>query len=176
MKSDFSLVPFVANNASLVQISGMIERLGNLLTITYKLTDASKIVSLDPHSNPTRQFDLWEHTCFEFFLGLKNSSQYWEFNLSLAGHWNIFHFLKYRENIAEEMAFSSLPFRVSQQNDILELHLEVNLQPIILPHQSLDVGITAVIEDRNHQLSYWALTHPAQAADFHQRDSFLISI
>ena len=176
MKFDFSLVPFAAENSLATKLIGNIERQENLLTIYYQLEKISQIKLSEVVEKPIRQFDLWEHTCFEFFLGLKGSSQYWEFNLSPAGHWNIFRFPDYRRDIAEEMKFNSLPFQVSQHDNCLRLKLKVNLSPIISPQQNLEIGITAVVEDRENQLSYWALTHPVNQADFHHRDSFLINL
>jgi hypothetical protein len=175
MKSNFALIPFAADNSPTVRVTGNIERRENWLIIAYKLTGSSNI-NLPQTAAPTRQLDLWEHTCCEFFLGLKDSTQYWEFNLSPAGHWNVFRFLDYRQNLIEETSFDSLPFSVSQQNDTLQLDLAVNLEQIISFQQNLEINITAVIEDREKQLSYWALTHSRQKPDFHNRDSFVINI
>lgn len=174
--NSFTLIPFTLDNLPVVEITGRIERQQNQLNLEYYLTGSSKIILPEKTVHPARQFDLWEHTCFEFFLGLKDSNKYWEFNLSPAKHWNVFRFLEYRQNIAEEMAFDVLPFQVWQQDDCLRLNLKVDLNQIITPEQSLAVGITAVIKDKNKQLSYWALSHPAKEADFHLRDSFIVNL
>jgi hypothetical protein len=176
MKSSFSLIPFTRDTAPAVQITGNIERRHNLLNIEYTLAGQTSIVIPETSNTPTRQVDLWEHTCCEFFLGLQDSTQYWEFNLSPAGHWNIYRFLHYRQNLVEETAFDSLPFQVLPGNDNLQLNLQIDLTQIITPEQSLEVGIATVIEDRESQLSYWALTHPAKEADFHQRNSYLLKL
>ena len=65
-----------------------------------------------PADMPARRDRLWEETCFEFFLAVKNSPRYWEFNLSPAGHWNVYRFADYRQGMQEEPAFASLPFSV----------------------------------------------------------------
>ncbi|MGB5632716.1 MAG: DOMON-like domain-containing protein [Waterburya sp.] len=177
MKSTFDLVPFASNTAPAVNITGDIERQNNQLKIEYKLTgNLSQIIIAEHADAQTRQYDLWEHTCFEFFLGIKDSTKYWEFNLSPAGHWNIFRFPDYRQDISEEMAFDSLPFTVLQQNNSWQLNLEVDLEQIIPAEQNLEVGITSVIEDQQNHLSYWALTHSEPAADFHHRDSFIVDL
>ena len=41
---------------------------------------------------PRRRDRLWEETCLELFLGEEGSERYWEFNLSPAGHWNVYRF------------------------------------------------------------------------------------
>ncbi len=177
MKSSFNLVPFSVDNAPKIEITGDIKHHNNQLEIEYKLTgDLSQLIIPKDKDTPNRQYDLWEHTCFEFFLGIKDLSKYWEFNLSPAGHWNVFCFENYRQDIAEEMTFNILPFQVTQQANKLDLNLEFNLGQIIDAEQNLEVGITTVIEDKEKQLSYWALTHPKTAADFHDRNSFLINL
>jgi hypothetical protein len=175
MKSSFSLIPFTPDTAPSVQITGNIERRHNQLNIEYTLAGRSQIMLPETSNTPTRQFNLWQHTCCEFFLGLQDSTQYWEFNLSPAGHWNIYRFLDYRQDLLEEIAFDSLPFQVLQGNDTLQLKLQVNLNKIITPEQSLEIGITTVIEDQESQISYWALTHSTIEADFHHRDAFAIT-
>ena len=37
-------------------------------------------------------------------------------------------------------------------------------------------GIAAVIKLAGGELTYWALTHPGPAADFHRRDSFVVEL
>ena len=173
--TSFSLIPFDSNTAPAIAIDGKIQRQSNLLKIEYRLKGTSKVVIPKKSDRPTRQYDLWEHTCFEFFVALEDSTIYWEFNLSPAKHWNVFCFPNYRQNIAEEMAFSTLPFQVLLQGDFLLLNLEVELNKIISSESDLQVGITTVVEDEQN-LSYWALTHPAKEADFHHPDSFIIKL
>ncbi|MEL6494124.1 MAG: DOMON-like domain-containing protein, partial [Cyanobacteria bacterium J06623_7] len=174
--SSFSLIPFDVDTAPAVTVTGTIERYQNQLDINYCLKERSQIIIHDPAAQPTRQFDLWEHTCCEFFLGLQGTSQYWEFNLSPAGHWNVFRFPDYRQNIAEEMAFAAFPFQVSTRNDVLQVRAKIDLSQIIKPSQKLEVGITAVVEAQDRQLSYWALSHPDQEPDFHLRDTFAVNL
>lgn len=175
MKASFSLIPFTIDTAPAIKITGEIERQQNQLTIEYKLQGQTKII-IPQINTPTRKFGLWEHTCCEFFLSLPDSTQYWEFNLCFAGDWNVYHFLDYRQNLVEETAFNSLPFQVVQKNDNVQLKLKVNLNQIIAPEQNLEVGVAAVVEDRAKQLSYWALAHSSQEADFHLRDNYLLKL
>ncbi|MDZ7956375.1 MAG: DOMON-like domain-containing protein [Aulosira sp. DedQUE10] len=158
-----------------VKIAGNIARNGNKLTIQYSLLgDIKEIAIAPPSATPSRKHELWQDTCFEFFIGIKNSPQYWEFNLSPAGHWNVYRFNDYRQGIQEEAAFSTLPFVVQQQADILELTLDFDLNKIIAKEQAIEVAITTVIKDRDGEITYWALTHRGAEADFHLRDSFIL--
>ncbi|MGL6339924.1 MAG: DOMON-like domain-containing protein [Waterburya sp.] len=176
-KFNFTLIPFSINTAPALTITGTISRQHNQLNLQYLLTgNLDNIIIPQLVSTPTRQYDLWEHTCLEFFLGLKDSTSYWEFNLSPTGDWNVFTFPNYRQDIAEEIAFTSLPFTVLQQTDNLQLNLKVDLNKIISSEQNLEVGITSVIESQDQQLSYWALKHSTLTADFHHRDSWIINL
>jgi hypothetical protein len=40
----------------------------------------------------------------------------------------------------------------------------------------LRLGLSAVIEDDNGSLSYWALKHPSGKPDFHHPDAFALEI
>lgn len=171
-----SLVPFALNTAPKIAIACQIQRLQNQLEIIYKLSGISQISIPDRAITPARLKDLWEHTCCELFIKLANSTQYWEFNLSPSGHWNVFRFSDYRQNMVEEMAFNSLPFTTNRDSNLLQLDLKVDLNKIIASQQNIKVGVTTVIEDRKKQLSYWALTHPTSQPDFHHRDSFTIDL
>jgi hypothetical protein len=181
----FSLIPFPDNLPHPdLEITGQIERLNQQLSITFQLTGEIEKVAIAPsEANPSRRNELWQTTCFEFFLGLKNSPNYWEFNLSPAGHWNVYRFDDYRQGMAEELAFDSLPFFVKIQPDNVTLSLSLALETMINPDQNLDVGITTVIQAKiNNPVSeqnattYWALTHVSKEADFHQRKSFILDL
>jgi hypothetical protein len=125
-------------------------------------------------------------TCFEFFMGLQNSPSYWEFNLSPAGDWNVYRFQDYRQGMQEEPVLNTLPFEVQQQSGALTLDLVLDLAPIFessssFPsasplQQPLELGITAVLESQQKEVSYWALNHCGTQADFHLRESFHIKL
>ncbi|MEA5468683.1 hypothetical protein VB714_07370, partial [Spirulina sp. 06S082] len=104
------------------------------------------------------------------------SSQYWEFNLSPSGHWNIYHFQDYREGMREEIKFMTLPFLIREENNRVSLNIELNLDAIASPDRVLEVAISTVIKFKNGDLAYYALTHPQKQADFHHQDSFVIQL
>jgi hypothetical protein len=175
----FSLQPFPpASPLPDLKITGNIARCSNTLAIRYALLGPlAELVIPAPADMPAHKNTLWEETCFEFFLGIKNSDRYWEFNLSPAGHWNVYRFKAYRQEMQEEPAFTSLRFSVqNHSSDALRLALELNLDTIVPAEQPLEVGISAVIKPVNGKVTYWALTHPGPQADFHRRDSFIIEL
>ncbi|MEH2440933.1 DOMON-like domain-containing protein [Nostoc sp.] len=174
----FSLQPFPSNESPPnLKISGNIARNGNKLAIRYMVEgDLKEIAIFPPSKTPSRKHKLWEDTCFEFFLGIKNSAQYWEFNLSTAGHWNVYRLDRYRQGMQEETAFEKLQFDVQNQGEGLALVLDLDLGKIISVEQTIEVGITTVIKYRNGEVTYWALTHRGVEADFHLRDTFIVNL
>jgi hypothetical protein len=117
---------------------------------------------------------LWEHTCFEAFLAPEGSDTYHELNLSPSTAWAAYAFDSYRSGIqrAEEMA----PRIVAHvRPGRLELHALARL-PEAMEGQPLRLGLTAVIESRRGELSYWALQHPVDRPDFHRVESFTLTL
>lgn len=178
MERDFYLQPFASNELSNeLKIVGTIDRNIDRLAICYELVGNLKVVSIASSSNsPKRKHNLWEETCFEFFLGLKNIDRYWEFNLSPAGHWNVYRFDRYRQGMQEETAFTTLPFTVEDRSKSILVTLNLDLEKIVPADAVLQVSITSVIKDINGEITYWALTHKSKEADFHLRDSFAIEL
>jgi hypothetical protein len=160
-----------------IDLTATIDRHDSILSIEYHLHgDLRTQIVQPPTAIATRKFLLWEHTCFEFFLGVPGMPEYWEFNLSPAGDWNVFHLDNYRQGLREESAFTSLPFETKLQSGSLVLKLELDLTVIIPSYQNLEVSVTSVIETLTGEISYWAVTHRGEQADFHLRDSFSISL
>ncbi|MBL1200266.1 MAG: DOMON-like domain-containing protein [Nostoc sp. GBBB01] len=174
----FSLQPFpFSESVANLEITGDISRNINQFSITYNLIgDLNQIAIAAPSNTPSRQHQLWENTCFEFFLSIKNSQQYWEFNLSPAGHWNVYRFDGYRQGMREEAALTTLAFNVTNQPNKLVLTLNIDLDKIISPEKIIEVAITTVIQYKDGGFSYWALTHRGAEADFHLRDSFILEL
>ncbi|MBH8565019.1 DOMON-like domain-containing protein [Nostoc sp. CENA67] len=174
----FFLQPFsFSESLPNLKIAGNIARHANKLIICYSLLgELKEIVIAPPSDTPARKHELWKDTCFEFFLGIKDSPSYWEFNLSPAGDWNVYHFDGYRQGMQEETAFTKLPFNVDNQSDSLTLTLDVDLSKIVSVNQVIEVAITAVIKQISTEVTYWALTHQGVEADFHLRESFIIKL
>ena len=107
----FSLIPFPPDQTlPQITITGHIERLASQLSLTWLVTgEIDQIAIAVPNPSPTRQDHLWQTTCFEFFLGLTDQSDYWEFNLSPSGHWNCYRFSDYRQGMVTETALNFLP-------------------------------------------------------------------
>ena len=178
MITNFALRPFAtASNLPQIEINGRVNRKEGMLSIEYQLFGDLNAISISaPVSTPSRQLQLWEATCFEFFIGIPGDRNYWEFNLSPSGDWAVFALDDYRQGLRDELAFSSLPFKVDRYPNYITLSLELDLSEIILAEQDLEMSVATVIKSSQHQLSYWAMAHSGEAADFHLRDSFKIEM
>jgi hypothetical protein len=174
----FSLQPFPTTGPlPCFQITGSIARRSNRFAIRYALLGPlAELVLPAPAPMPERKKGLWEETCFEFFLAVKDSPRYWECNLSPGGHWNVYRFAAYRQKMQEEAAVASLPFSVRIQTDALELALELDLNQIVQADQTLEAAISAVVKHQNGVVTYWALAHLGPQADFHRRDGFIVTL
>ena len=175
-KHTFSLQPFQPTKADL-RITGEIGRENNILTFRFVLKgDLGEIEIPTVEKLPIRKNKLWETTCFEFFLGIKDAPFYWEFNLSPGGDWNIYYFENYRQSMQLEDRFESLPFNILRDSNALYLGLELNLDCLVSIIENLDISIATVIKSKEGDISYWALKHCGKEADFHLRDSFVFAV
>jgi hypothetical protein len=154
-----------------------IEGPADRLSLSYAfLGPLEEIIIPAPADPPSRKNSLWEETCFEFFVGTRNSDKYWEFNLSPAGNWNVYLFTSYRQGMQEEPAFTSLPLSVNTGPDGLRLSVQLDLRNIIPAGQVLKIAVSAVIKQKSGKITHWALTHPGPKPDFHRRDCFIVEV
>ena len=174
----FQLIPFPSNVLPNIHINGQVERVENELSIRYVVQGEIENLHLPTASaSPARKHDLWKATCFEYFLAIQDQPRYWEFNLSPSGDWNVYAMDAYRRiGFREEASMHQLPFEFKQKDHGLSLTLSVDLTPILHPEQKIQLGITAIIQTKEGNETYWALVHPSQQADFHLRKSFVIEL
>jgi hypothetical protein len=178
----FSLLPFPSSDRLLdakpdIKITGQISRRMNTLSIQYNLHGSLAEVDIPTQAGrPIRKDNLWEATCFEFFLGVKDSERYWEFNLSPSGDWNVYRFDAYRQGMQKEIAFAEIPFSIQNRSNAFLLSLDLDLARIVQEVEVLEVAISTVIRLKDDPISYWALVHPIKQADFHDRNGFIFEL
>jgi hypothetical protein len=178
IEQPFCLIPFPASYVPTISLTGKLLFHNHVLTLGYMLAGKIEEVLLPPACLPRkRQDELWKATCFEFFLAVKEQPGYWEFNMSPSGDWNVYRMDAYRRiGFREEGAFSQLPFEIQHESNKYSLDVSVNLSVIIRPEQDLQMAVTAIIQTKDGHETYWALAHPAPYADFHSRESFILSL
>ena len=97
-----------------IKISGEIIPRKQQIDIHYKVVGNITDIRFPPASqSSTRRDQLWQTTCFEFFTGPKDSSAYWEYNLSPSGDWAVFRFVEYRTGKTDEYAITSIDINTS---------------------------------------------------------------
>lgn len=173
---EFELKPYPGSDyPSGVRVFGKVKRIGALLHLDWRIEDPSNIVLIAPPSaSPERRRELWEETCFEFFLTSMEHPGYWEFNLSPAGHWNVFHFDGYRAGMKDEVAFDTLPFSVRNHRGICEASVAIDTTRLGIANDSWRLAISTVVAESRGRVTYWALSHPGAQPDFHHPDAFQV--
>lgn len=171
----FSLIPFSAQDVPPLTISGTVDRQNNIFVIQFNMVgNLGEIFLPSAITNPARKDELWRTTCFELFIAAKESPNYWEFNMSPSGDWNVYVMDAYRQvNMKEETRIQRLLVQVQQNVTCISLKAEIDLNSIIGREKAVEAGITSVIQTNTKKESYWALTHPQAKADFHLRESFV---
>jgi hypothetical protein len=177
-KHRFSLKPFRSSFLSPpFEITGTLWRHLNELEIIYELSGPlSELVLQAPSAAPLRMGGLWKETCFEFFLSPKDAEHYWEFNISPAGHWNVYRFASYRQEMKEELAIESLSSSTHVHSRALQISVKLLLDRIVKPDGMLIAGLSAVVKTINQGVTHWALVLTGPKADFHRRDNFIIEL
>lgn len=153
-----------------------IERLGEgSLRVRYRVYgDLDRI--LVPQAGAWKQADeLWRHTCFEAFVRNDGAEGYLELNFA-PNQWAAYRFSGYRTGMTSANVQPWVMEGVLGP-DYIALQVEVDPGRMARPDLSASawlVGLSAVIEDTDGGISYWALTHPPGKPDFHHPDSFAL--
>jgi hypothetical protein len=87
----------------------------------------------------------------------------------------VYAFRGYRDRIGETPEGFPPEIVTTYSENALVLTARVRLPETMLS-SSLQLGLSAVLEDSNSGLSYWALRHPSAKPDFHNRDAFVLVI
>lgn len=179
----FTLTPHPAARSQAVRgIGGHVSRTPGGLLISYVLQGDLEHVRVPERQTPRFADDLWRHTCFEMFIRHRGEAAYHELNFSPSGEWTVYAFARYRERVpldAGVMLEAIDPqVTVCRSAGKLELDAVVRLDRLSPRYGDarLALGLSAVVEDQNGSLSYWALRHPLAKPDFHHPDAFVLEL
>lgn len=184
----FELEPFVVNNS--LRIVGAAEIiLPTSLRVMFWVIDpeqqviwpsaddnlASCLSDLEDQDQLgyARRHYLWQQTCFELFVGIKDKTVYREINLSTAERWNCYQFENYRQP-------ANMPPVVAHDIVLLELKTQVQKLEAILNFQQffeqqqcgwddLVLGISSIVKTNKNNELYFALQHSGVEANFHRK-------
>jgi hypothetical protein len=151
---------------------------GGSIALAYTIRGELSRLRFPRHLPPRKSDRLWEHTCCEAFVAIKDQPSYYEFNFAPSGEWAVYAFRAYREAVALPIEPTAPRIAVRSAGDRFELAVTLALNRFlpIRPGARLSVALSAVIEDNRNMLSYWALKHPTGKPDFHHRDGFALEI
>jgi hypothetical protein len=145
--------------------------------LQFRVEGAIEQLSIPDRTLPRRVDGLWQHTCFEAFARATAASDtYYEFNFSPSGEWAAYRFDRYRDGMTA-VAMDAPYIAIRSSREQLDVEVEWTPPPELSKAQSgILASLTAVIEDRDARMSYWALRHAGNKPDFHQRDSFVLQL
>ncbi len=144
------------------------------LTLTFALEGDFSGMCI-PEPRPSRRVNgLWRHTCFEAFVMAGEGPGYREFNFSPSGEWAITAFYGYRDG-GVPVSAPGPGIVVRRRGERLELEAQMRAE-CLPPGRSLRLGLSAVVEESDGGLTYWALRHPAGPPDFHHADAFVLPL
>lgn len=135
--------------------------------------DVSRVVA--PESvRPSRADELWRTTCFEAFIR-KEGAAYCELNLSPAGYWAVYDFDAYRQGMYAHPGAEVRDFVRARDEEALCIAATFDLDRVVGTEAApWRLGLSAVIEEVDGRISYWALAHAPGKPDFHHPDSFAL--
>ena len=115
--------------------------------------------------------DLWQHTCFEAFGAIEGIPGYYELNFATSGKWAAYRFSDYRKGMqpTDELGLVVARWFIHERQMGFEAVMQV---PKEFGDLTWDVGLSAVIEEKSGNKSYWALAHLPGKPDFHHPACF----
>jgi hypothetical protein len=120
-------------------------------------------------SEPWRADELWKTTCFEAFLRPAGEASYREWNFAPAGNWAACDFTSRREGMAR--AEVEQPPYIRMEDNFTWWTVGATIA--VDAKQNWELGLSAVLEEKDGTKSYWALAHGLPQPDFHDPDCFV---
>jgi hypothetical protein len=147
---------------------------GVMLTLAFGLEGELSRLRIPEPRPPRRTSGLWRHTCFEVFVMEEEGPGYREFNFSPSGEWAAYVFRGYRDGAELEI---KRPPELVVRRSVNRLEMEAQIFQELLPAgRPLRLGLSAVVEEVDGVLSYWALRQPPGRPDFHHTDAFALQL
>lgn len=152
-----------------------VQRTPHGLRLWFALRAPAHLLQLPAPALPGFADQLWQRTCLEAFVAPTAGTAYREFNFSPSGQYAEYHFSDERVRIDASPSPAAPRMQWSINDQGLELVVEVALGGVAST-QGLLIGLTAVLEDRQDQVSHWALHHPKDRPDFHDRRGWTLRL
>jgi len=129
---------------------------------------SGRFVIPDPAEEAGRTEDLWETTCFEAFLRNPGEEAYREWNFAPSGNWAAYDFTSHRAGRSDA---DVTPPYVRVEDNLTWWAMGATIA--VPSKKRFDLGLSAIIEEKDGTKSYWALNHPeGEKPDFHDAACF----
>ena len=122
-----------------------------------------------PEGEPARADELWKSTCFEAFLREAGRKAYREWNFAPSGQWAAYDFSSERKGM-KNAAVEQPPY-IRMEDNFTWWTLGATMA--LDADKTWELGLSAVLEERDGTKSYWALAHGADKPDFHDPGCFV---
>jgi len=158
-------------------IDASLHRIGPQLELTFRLLGDIRRI-LIPQSKPASiGSELWRHTCCEVFIAIEGEARYHEFNFAPSSEWAVYEFEGYRHGapLTEERLAPQIAVHCTKDTLDLTASIRLDLVSDAYAVAPLSIGLAAVVEGRDG-FSYWALRHPREKPDFHDRGGFALRL
>jgi hypothetical protein len=119
-------------------------------------------------AEPTRADDLWQTTCFEAFLRALGKKAYREWNFAPSGQWAAYDFTSTRKG--RKNAEAADPY-IRMEDNFTWWALGASIA--VPADTNWELGLSAVLEEKDGTKSYWALAHGGEKPDFHDPGCFV---
>ena len=134
---------------------------GHALRLRYRVDGHDELV-IPPFAGRGRADELWRTTCFELYIQPGGGTG------SIA-----FNFEDYRAGMRER-PLSAEPVGEAATGERLFVQ-DVLLDTAVLPPKPWRLGLSAILEEEDGTISYWALAHGAGRPDFHPPDGWMLT-
>lgn len=141
---------------------------GERLDLEFRVTGALDRVAWPEWVGVGFADGLWEHSCFEAFVGGVDGPGYAEFNFATSGQWAAYRFDGYREGM-RPIGDALLSGGRTVASGEVRVRRSVRVP---LGEGEWRLGLSAILETTDGAKSYWALAHPPGKPDFHAADCF----
>jgi hypothetical protein len=150
----------------------------NVLTLHYSVSGKTSNLNLPQPVSPARADGLWRRTCFEVFVLALPGVSYFEFHFAPSRQWAAYRFDSYRSGMRElgPVAGPQIEMQAKAASYELRATLASEDPTVLAGDVAWRIGVSAVIEEANKRLSYWALAHPHGKPDFHRSDCFAVEL
>ena len=148
------------------------------LSLRYLVSGDAGRLRLPPPGSAARTDGLWRHTCFEAFVRSSTGAVYYELNLAPSSAWAAYRFDGYRDGMTTVAGVRAPEFAMRSIGDAFAVMVTWDLIGALdLPTDGpWRLGASAVIEDADGEMAYWALAHPTGRPDFHHADCFALEL